>query len=97
MLKEQYGIKLIRDIPLQDLQATASRLQAAFTDGRVLADADARVAASAYLRGEKMATNDLPFFKRAMDLGLNVEYVGTGNAATKAANYIPQTVTIPPP
>jgi hypothetical protein len=95
-LKNQYGIKLIRDVPLQELQATAARLQRAFTDARVLADADARVAASAFLRNERLATNDLQFFKRARDLGLSVEYVGTGDAAARAANYVPQPVTIPP-
>jgi predicted nucleic acid-binding protein len=96
-LKEQYGMKLIREIPLEELQSTATRLQAAFTDGRVLADADARVAASALLKGEKLATNDLQFFKRAKDLGLNVEYVGSGDAAAKAAAYVPKPVTIPSP
>lgn len=97
ILRQQYGIKLIRDIPLEELQATAMRLQNAFTDGRVLHEPDARVAASAYIRGERLATNDLPFFRRAKDLGLQVEYVGSGPSAAKAAAYVPMPVTIPPP
>lgn len=63
--------------------------------GRAIGEGDAKVAASALLRGEKLATNDLQFFKRAKDLGLNVEYVGSGNAAANAAKYVPQPVTIP--
>jgi hypothetical protein len=47
----------------------------------------------AVLRGEKLATNDLQFFKRAKDLGLNVEFVGSGDAATNAANYVPRPVS----
>ncbi|MEZ4312945.1 MAG: hypothetical protein R3F14_33400 [Polyangiaceae bacterium] len=56
---------------------------------------DARVAATALLRNEKLATNDLQFFKRAKDLGLKVEYVGGGAAAKKAAAYVPTPVVIP--
>ena len=62
---------------------------------RVLRDGDARAAASAFLTGEKLATNDLQFFKRARDLGLDVEYVGSGAAARRAANYEPRPVRIP--
>jgi hypothetical protein len=65
------------------------QLRAAFTDGRVLGAEDWRVAASA-AKGERLATNDLQFFKRAKDLEINVDYVGTGNAAVKAANYAPR-------
>ena len=96
-LRQEYRIRLIREIPLEELQSTSSRLQRAFTDGRTVSDADARVAASAYLRGERLATNDRQFFYRARDLGLDVEYVGTGEAAARAANYIPRPVTIPSP
>jgi predicted nucleic acid-binding protein len=96
-LQKAYGIKAIPYLPKQ-LNDTAARLQAAFTDGRVLRDADARVAANAYLRGEKLGTADLQFYKRAKDLGLDVEFVGSDpGALAKAANYVPNTVTIPPP
>ncbi len=95
-LRERYGIKLIREISLEELGSTALRLRKAFDGtGRAIGEGDAKVAASALLRGEKLATNDLQFFKRAKDLGLNVEYVGSGNAAANAAKYVPQPVTIP--
>lgn len=90
LLEQQYGIQLIRDVPLPQLQQTAAQLRGAFTDGRVLGYWDSQVAASAFLKGERMATGDLQFYKRAMDLGLNVEYVGTGNSALKAAQYVPK-------
>jgi hypothetical protein len=51
--------------------------------------ADARVAATAYLTGERLPTNDLHFYKSARELGLDVEYRGTGPAAAKAATYTP--------
>jgi RHS repeat-associated protein len=96
VLREQYGIKLIREISLDELNSVAQRLRKAFDgSGRDIGEGDAKVAASALLRGEKLATNDLQFFKRAKDLGLNVEYVGSGNAAANAAKYVPQPVTIP--
>ena len=92
-------IRLIREVPLPKIQDTAAQLRAAFTDNRVLSHWDSQVAASAYLRGERMATGDLPFFKRAKDLGLNVEFVGYGpdavRAAAKAAAYVPKPVSVP--
>jgi RHS repeat-associated protein len=96
LLKQQYGIKLIRDIDLDALGSVAARFQRAFTGtGRAISSADANVAASAFLRNETLATADLQFYKRARDLGLRVDFVGGGNAATRAAAYAPQTVTIP--
>jgi len=96
LLEQRYGIQLIREIPTPQLQATATRLRGAFPDGRVLGYWDSQVAASAYLRGERLATGDLQFFKRARDLGLNVEFVGTGNAAARAGAYVPRPVPVPP-
>jgi RHS repeat-associated protein len=90
LLEERYGMRLIREVPLDDIAAEASRLRSLFTDGRVLGYWDSQVAATASLMGERMATADLQFFKRAMDLGLNVEYVGTGAAAARAAAYVPR-------
>ena len=95
VLRQRYGISLIRELPMEDLGAAASRLQRAFPDARVLSDADARVAASSFLKKERFATNDLRLFKRAKDLGLNVEYVGSGASAAAAARYIPNPVAIP--
>lgn len=66
MLKDKYGIKLIREISLEEIEIVGKRIEDAFvgTD-RSISASDARVAASALLRGEKLATNDLQFFKRA--------------------------------
>ncbi|HEY9421538.1 MAG TPA: RHS repeat-associated core domain-containing protein, partial [Thermoanaerobaculia bacterium] len=56
-LREKYGIKLLREIELPELAATASRLERAFAGtGRTLSAEDARVAATAFLRKEKLAT-----------------------------------------
>ncbi len=90
LLEQTYDIQLIRDVPLSDIQSTATNLRGAFTDGRTLGYWDSQVAASAYLKGERLATGDLQFFKRAMDLGLNVDFVGTGRAAQRAAQYMPR-------
>lgn len=89
LLEQKYGISLIRDVPLADIQSTATSLRSAFTDGRALGYWDSQVAASAFLKGERLATGDLQFFKRALDLGVKVEFVGTGRAAQRAAQYVP--------
>ena len=96
-LQRQYGIRLSNDFTLNEVSAVAARLRSAFRGtGRVLSEEDARVLATAFLQGEKFATGDLQLFKRAKDLGLDVDFIGTGNAATKASNYVPQLVQIPP-
>lgn len=97
-LEENYGIRLIREFNPVQIDDVARRLQRAFAGtGRSLGDADAHVAATAYLKGERLATGDLKFYKRAFDLGLDVEFVGTGPAAARAAAYRPDPVTIPAP
>jgi hypothetical protein len=94
LLQQQYGVNLIRDVPGPVIDSVAPQLRAVFTDVRVLGVKDSQIAASAFVKGERLATNDLQFFKRAKDLGINVDYVGTGNAATKAANYVPRPVDV---
>jgi hypothetical protein len=50
------------------------------------------------LVGERIATADLVFFKRAKDLGVDAEFVGSDpKALNRAANYRPSPVTVPPP
>ena len=94
-LRSRYGIVLRREYTLQELELAAQRLQNAFSGTtRVMSVGDARAAASVFLSGERFGTADLQFYKRARDLGLNVEFVGTGNAAASAAAYIPQSVVI---
>jgi predicted nucleic acid-binding protein len=94
LLEQQWAINLIRDVPPSVIDNVAQQLRTAFTDGRVLAIKDSRIAATAFIKGERLATNDLQFFKRALDLGINVEYVGSGNAAAKAANYVANLVNV---
>ena len=96
LLEQRYGIQLIREVPTPQILVTAARLRGAFTDGRVLGYWDSQVAATAYLRGERLATADLQFFKRTKDLGINVEFVGTGNAAARAGGYVPRPVAVLP-
>ena len=96
-LQGQYGIRLANDFTPNEASAMAVRLRNAFGGtGRVLSTEDARVLATALLQGEKFATGDLQLFKRAKDLGLDADYIGTGNAATRARNYVPQPVQIAP-
>ena len=100
LLEQQYGIQLIRDVSLAEIDSAAARLQAAFHGDplrRSLGLADARVAATAFLKNEPLATGDLQFCKRLADLAIAVQYVGSGRAAAKAAAYIPQPVAIPGP
>jgi len=98
LLEETYGIRLIQNVTPNQIDDVARRLEQAFDGtGRRLGTGDARVAATAYLTGERLATGDLQFYKRARDLGLQVEFVGTGRAAARAAAYQPDLVTIPSP
>jgi predicted nucleic acid-binding protein len=97
-LEQQYGIQLTQDVSLQEIDTAAIRLQAAFAGDpfhRILREEDARVAATAFLKQERLATGDVQFFKRAKDLGLDVDFVGTGQAAARAAAYQPRTVRVP--
>jgi RHS repeat-associated protein len=102
-LERAYGIKLVRGIPQGEIKALGARFQAAFPPGGPrLFEEDARIAAEAFLRGEKLGTADMKFFKRAWDLGLNVEFVGSDpKAIAEAANYMknfkPGRVPIPIP
>jgi predicted nucleic acid-binding protein len=98
LLEQQYGVKLIQDVSLQEIDTAAARLQAAFARDplhRTLREEDARVAASAFLKQERLATGDIQLFKRAKDLGLEVDFVGTGQTAARAVAYQPRIVSIP--
>ena len=98
LLQKQYGLQLIQDGSLQEIDTAAARLQAAFAGDpfhRRLSKEDARVAATAFLKQERQATGDIQFFKRAKDLGLDVDFVGAGQAAVRAAAYKPRTVSVP--
>ena len=82
-LETKYGITVLA-MPEKDLAGAAARIVAAFKSTDRVIRPGARVAATALIKGEKLSTNDLQFFKRATDLGLNAEYVGSGEAAKKA-------------
>jgi len=97
-LEQQYGVRPIQDVSLTEIDAAAARLQSAFSGdalGRRLSVADAGIAATARLKAERLATGDLQLFKRARDLGLEVDFVGTGRAAARALGYHPRLVIIP--
>ncbi len=95
-ISDKHGIKLARETQLPELGKVAKRIEGAF-DGttRVISKEDARIAATAYLRKERIATGDLQFYKRARDLGLQVDFVGAGRSAALAAAYVPTPVTVP--
>jgi hypothetical protein len=95
-LRAQYGVKLIREIELPEIGAAASRIERAFVGtGRAISAEDARVAATAFIKGERFATADLQFYRRARDLGLLVEFVGSPQNSARAAAYVPRPVIIP--
>ncbi len=98
LLEERYGIRLSQEkMPLLEM-GIAARLQAAFHGDplrRSLQPADAGVAATAFIKKDRLATGDLQFYKRARDLGIDAEYVGAGRAAARAAAYTPRPVIIP--
>jgi predicted nucleic acid-binding protein len=99
-LEQQYGIIPSVAITATAIDNAATRLQNAFVGaarGRVLRRADAKVLAAAFLTGECLATGDERLFKRGKDLGLNVDFVGSGPAARRAAAYVPLPVVVPPP
>ena len=99
-LEQHFGIKLLAGIVPTAIDNAAGRLQNAFVGdalNRIFRRADAKVLAAAFLMGDCLATGDLQLFKRARDLGLNVDFVGSGTAARRAATYAPRSVAIPPP
>jgi predicted nucleic acid-binding protein len=99
LLEQQYGIQLIAGMSLSVIDATAVRLPNAFQGDslhRVLHREDARIATTAFLTHEPLATGDLQLYKRARDLGLVVDFIGSGPAVAIAAAYVPQPVVIPP-
>jgi predicted nucleic acid-binding protein len=96
LLAKKYDIKLIRTISLETLASTATRIEKAFAGtGRNIKRPDALNAAGAFLRNQKLVTADLGLFKRAKDLGLKVDFAGTGKNVANAAAYVPDPVTIP--
>jgi hypothetical protein len=96
-LQTSYGIsyRMFRGCRISD---AAARLQAAFAGDplrRTLQVADARILATEFLTGERVATGDLQLFKRGRDLALPVDFVGSGRAAARASAYAPRPVSIP--
>ncbi len=67
------------------------------TSSRIIHEIDARVAATAFIKKEKLATGDLKFFKRGLDLGLDMVFIGSGKAKAKALAYVIKPVKIPIP
>jgi hypothetical protein len=99
-LAQGYGIVLLTDVSEAEIEAAATRLVAGFdqdAQGRLLRLPDGRILATAFLKGEGLATGDLQLFKRGRDLGRAVVFVGGGRAATRAAAYSSRPVTIPGP
>ena len=89
LLAKRYGIKLLREISIEELSVTSIRLRNAFAEsGRVLSDTDAMNAAGAFLRGETFVTSDYGAARRAMELGIKVEYVGSAEKAAKVGNNL---------
>ena len=96
-LEQAYGVGLLADVTETEIDVAAVRLQAAFQGdpvGRVLRLPDARILATALLKGEHVATGDLQLFKRASDLGLSVSFIGSGQSVARASTYTPRPVSI---
>jgi len=73
LVEQQYGLPLIQDVSLQEIDRAATRLQAAFAGDpfpRIQRREDARVAATAFLKQKRLAMGDIQLFKRAKDLRL---------------------------
>lgn len=98
-LAKKYGISKATDYSLTEIDDIAQRLQRAFVGdrlGRVLHSQDAKVAATVFVKNEVLTTGDLQFFKRARDLGIRVDFIGTPRVTAKAHAYVPRPVTVPP-
>jgi predicted nucleic acid-binding protein len=98
-LNQRFGVQPLTGLFTNALDNAAQRLQNAFLGdvfGRVIHTNDAKILAAAFLLGEPLATGDLPLFKRARDLGLLSDFVGTNRPAATAAAYLPRLVAIPP-
>jgi hypothetical protein len=103
----KYGIRIIDELPIPHLEELGLRLQKGLASASTkkavlkLGDGDAKNAAAALLKNERLATADEQLFKRAWDLGIDVEYVGSGPAANRCNTYASNVkkgwVTIPPP
>jgi|SRR6516225_193759 hypothetical protein len=99
-LEQTFGLSRIQDVTLAEIDVAGQLLQDAFLSdpwGRIIHENDARVAATAFIKKEKLATGDLKFFKRGLDLGLQMEFIGSGNAKAKALAYVTKPVQIPKP
>jgi hypothetical protein len=96
LLEQVFGIKLIGDVSVSELEYTAVKLQECFQGdelGRSLHEADSRVLSTAFSKRERLATADLKLFKQARDLGIDADFIGTGKAQAKASGYHPRRVT----
>ena len=99
-LQQRFGVQPLIALSATALDNAARRLQNAFHGDphrRALHAQDAKVLAAAFLVGEPLATSDLRLFKRGRDLGIPVDFVGSGRAAAVASAYAPQWAVIPPP
>lgn len=96
LLEQRYGARLITDIGPDQILTAAFRLRSAFSStDRILDIQDSRVATTAWLRGELLATGDLRFYKRLRDLGIDAEFIGATGPSVKAERYVPSRVQIP--
>jgi predicted nucleic acid-binding protein len=99
-LEQDYGVVLLTNPTTTAIDIVAKRLQNAFVGDsfhRILPWMDALILGVAFLTGDCLATGDLKLFKRARDLGVSVEFVGSAAAARRAAGYAPRIVVVPPP
>lgn len=99
-LEQIFGLSRIQDVTLAEISVVGQWLQDAFLGdpwGRIIHKSDAKIAATAFIKKEKLATGDLRFFKRGLDLGLQMEFIGSGKAKIRALAYVAKPVQIPKP
>jgi hypothetical protein len=97
-LYQQYGIELLAEVSIVDLDVTAVLLRSAFDGdvfGRTLHEPDSRILSTGWILKETITTADLHLYKRARDLGMDVSFLGSGRAFNLAMNYQPRLVIIP--
>ena len=93
-LKEN-NIKFNRSLSIETLAKTSTKIEKALQAvGKTIKRPDAITAANSLLTKETLVTADVDFAKRAMDLGLKVDFFGTGNSAKNVANYKPTPVKL---
>jgi hypothetical protein len=94
-LLSRFKISFDPTVGIEQIGALSRRFQDAFKGTRrAISDTDAMQMAGAVLSKRRWVTADIGAYKRAVDLGIDVEYVGDAAQRAQQAKYVRQPVTV---